>query len=231
MKRVHERKSNVLRKLSKPEAMLFDLDGTLFQSETILIPAYDRTFETLREMGLHDGLTPPVESMLACLGMVLDEIWERIWPGMPEKTKRIADDLFMNYQLEALEAGLGRLYPGVEATLRNLHASGVRLFIASNGQEKYVSSVVEQLNIADLFEDLYSAGKYQTASKVDLVRLLLDRYALETAWMVGDRSSDVEAGVANELVVIGCAYATFGLPMELNGSATIIHKFEELLAL
>lgn len=220
-----------MNKLSKPEAMLFDLDGTLFQSETILIPAYERTFETLREMGLHEGPTPPVEGMLACLGMLIDAIWERIWPGMPEQTKRIADEVFMKYQLEALEVGLGQLYPGVETTLRTLHASGVRLFIASNGQEMYVSSVVNQFGIADLFEGLYSAGKYQTASKVDLVRLLLDRHAIETAWMVGDRSSDVEAGLRNELVVIGCAYASFGSPSELNGSTIIIRDFEELLTL
>jgi phosphoglycolate phosphatase-like HAD superfamily hydrolase len=218
-------------KLSKPEAMLFDLDGTLFQSETILVPAYERTFEKLQEMGLHVGEVPPVERMLACLGMMLDAIWDRIWPGMPEQTKRVADDIFMKYQLEALEGGLGRLYPGVAETLQALHDAGVRLFVASNGQEKYVDRVVDRLGLGDLFEDLYSAGKYQTASKVDLVRMLLDRYEVKTAWMVGDRSSDVEAGLANELVVIGCAYATFGAPAELDGSTVIIRTFDELLAL
>ena len=218
-------------KLTKPEAMLFDLDGTLFQSESILIPAYDKTFATLREMGLHEGDVPPVERMLACLGMLLDAIWDRIWPGMPEETKRVADSLLMHYQLEALQTGLGKLYPGVLETLRACHEAGVKLFVASNGQEDYVAQVVDVLGISPLFTDLYSAGKYKTASKVDLVRMLMDRHGLQTAWMVGDRSSDVEAGVANGLVVIGCAYAAFGDASELDGSTVIIDDFRQLLAL
>lgn len=220
-----------MEQLSKPQALLFDLDGTLFQSESILIPAYEKTFDELRALGLFDGDTPPVERMLRCLGMVLDEIWERIWPGMPASIKRTADDLFMRYQLEALQAGLGRLYPGVAEGLARLKAEGYRLFIASNGQEKYVAEVVRVLGVAELFEDLYSAGKYKTVSKVDLVRMLMERFGLETAWMVGDRSSDVEAGVKNGLPVVGCLYAAFGDDAELQGSEMLIHQFDELLTL
>lgn len=217
-------------KLHTPTAMLFDLDGTLFRSESILEPAYEKTFATLREEGLFEGPTPPVSIMLSCLGMVLDEIWERIWPGMPEATKRHADVLFMRYQLEQLELGNGELYAGVSEHLRAWHAQGIRLFVASNGQEQYVADVVRTLGIADVFTDLYSAGRFGTRSKVDLVRLLMEKYDLDAkaTWMVGDRSSDVEAGVANGLTVVGCRYADFGEASELAGSTLLVDSFDAL---
>ncbi|MNP85892.1 hypothetical protein D3C76_1858310 [compost metagenome] len=46
--------------------------------------------------------------------------------------------------------------------------------------------------------------------------------------MVGDRSSDVEAGLKNGLTVIGCDYAGFGDGEELNGSHVRIRSFLEL---
>lgn len=49
--------------------------------------------------------------------------------------------------------------------------------------------------------------------------------------MVGDRSSDVEAGKMNHQTVIGCAYAGFGRDEELAGSDALISEFAELLRL
>ncbi|MOA38100.1 bifunctional 5'-methylthioadenosine/S-adenosylhomocysteine nucleosidase/phosphatase [compost metagenome] len=49
--------------------------------------------------------------------------------------------------------------------------------------------------------------------------------------MVGDRSSDVEAGIKNGQAVIGCAYAGFGQGAELQGADVLITNFNELLEL
>ncbi len=55
-------------KWTKPEAMIFDLDGTLFQTETLLLPAYYATFDQLRKEGLFQGETPPEKHILGALG-------------------------------------------------------------------------------------------------------------------------------------------------------------------
>ncbi len=144
-----------------PQAIIFDLDGTLFQTETLLETVHRRVFETLRE----------------------------------------------------------------------LRERGIRLFIASNGLEAYVKGVPNVKGIGDWFEGKYSAGEFSTTTKVDLVRRLLDTFGVETAWMVGDRSSDVEAGKSNGLFVVGCDYAGFGREGELDGSAAVIRSFPDLLKL
>lgn len=215
----------------RPEAMIFDLDGTLFQTETLLLPAYHATFDQLRSEKLYSGETPPESKILGSLGMLLEHIWQNVMPESNEAARKRADVLLLDYQLKGLAEGEGILYEGVAETLTALREQGVRLFVASNGLEGYVKEVVAHKGIGPLFEGLYSAGEFQTRSKVDLVRMLLETYKISSAWMVGDRSSDVEAGLKNGLTVIGCDYADFKSGGELEDAHVRIKHFNQLLEL
>lgn len=217
--------------LIKPEAILFDMDGTLFETDTLLRGVHVRIFDTLRAEGLYDRETPPVDALLACLGMLLEDIWRQVMPDASEEARERANELLLQYEIEGLAAGEGRLYPGAEETLKRLKERGVKLFVASNGLERYVKDVAAYKGIAPLFSGLYSAGEFRTASKVDLVAKLLRDHGIQKAWMVGDRSSDVEAGKKNGLAVIGCAYADYGSNAELQGADVSIRSLEELLPL
>lgn len=220
-----------MNRLPLPEAVIFDLDGTLFQTETLLETVHRRVFETLRNERLYTEATPPIDKLLGSLGMLLEDIWKRVMPdGSPQAHER-ANVLLLQYELEELSLGRGSLYPGVPETLTALCRRGIRLFIASNGLELYVKGVPEIKGIAELFEGTYSAGEFGTASKVELVRRLMDTFGVRNAWMVGDRSSDVEAGLKNGLSVVGCDYAGFRREGELDGSHAVIRSFPELLDL
>ncbi|MDQ1910042.1 HAD hydrolase-like protein [Paenibacillus sp. GD4] len=220
-------------KWTKPEAMIFDLDGTLFQTETLLLPAYYATFDQLRKEGLFQGETPPEKHILGALGMLLEHIWQQVMPDYGAEVHRRADELLLNFQLEGMARKEGKLYDGVARTLQTAREQGIKLFIASNGLEAYVKGVIRMHGLEPLFEKdgLYNAGEYQTRSKNDLVRLLLERHQLKSAWMVGDRSSDVEAGHANGLKVVGCDYAGFRKEGELDDADVVINRFEDLLTL
>lgn len=219
------------RKLKKPEAIIFDMDGTLFKTETLLIPVYHRVFDQLRAEGLYSGETPPEEIILSCLGMLLDQIWKKVLPNHDEIVHRRADELLLQLEHEGLKEYVTELYPKVQDTLAQLRERGVRLFVASNGLELYVKDVAETHEIISYFEGVYSAGEHKTSTKVDLVKLLLNNHVVNNAWMVGDRSSDVEAGKQNGQSVIGCAYAGFGADTELVGADALISSFDELIQL
>lgn len=221
----------MVQRYEQPDAMIFDLDGTLFQTETLIIPAFHAVFEQLREEGLFEGETPSVDLMLGGLGLILDEIWSNIIPDSSAEVRERANELLTTYQLEGLKQGSGMLYDGVETTLRTLHERGVRLFVASNGLQPYIEGVIHYKGLASLFTGLYSAGGYNTRSKVDLVRILLADHHVKSAWMIGDRSTDVEAGKQNDLLVIGCDYAGFGEQKELEGADEIISSFSQLTTL
>lgn len=223
------RKCNFLSiKLERPEAVIFDLDGTLFQAETLMIPSYYAAFDHMREEGTYQGETPPVERLIGGLGMLLSDIWERVLPGGSKELHHRVNELLLKYQQELLDKGEGVLYPGVPEMLQRLKNEGIRLFIASNGMENYVKSVVKYKGIDSYFEGLYSAGEYNTPSKVELVRLLMETEGVQGGWMVGDRSSDVEAGLKNGLKVVGCRYAEFGKENELEGSDVVITDIRQL---
>ncbi|MFC5647621.1 HAD family hydrolase [Paenibacillus solisilvae] len=211
--------------------MIFDMDGTLFETDTLLVGVHERIFQTLRDEKLYLEPTPPVEKLLGCLGMLLHDIWNQVMPDSTLAARERADELMLQYELEGLEAGEGSLYPHVAQTLRELHDRGIKLFVASNGLEHYVKGVAEHKGITSLFDGLYSAGEYETATKIDLVRRLLTDHDIESAWMIGDRSSDVEAGKENGLQVVGCAYAVYGRKEELAGADALISDFRELLEL
>lgn len=216
---------------NRPQALIFDMDGTLFKTDTLLEVVHPRVFATLREEGLYTGEMPPLDHLLACLGMLLDDLWRKLMPESSLAARERADELLLQYELEELEAGHGSLYGGVEETLRELKARGCKLFVASNGLEHYVKGVAEHKGIASLFDGIYSAGEYDTSSKVDLVARLLNEHKLEPSpgiWMVGDRSSDVEAGKSNGLTAVACAYATYGKAAELEGADIFISAFTEL---
>lgn len=215
----------------RPEAMIFDLDGTLFQTETLLLPAYHATFAQLRAEGKYNGETPPEQHILGALGMMVEHIWREVMPEADESVLRRAEELLTAYQLEGLARGEGALYDDVADTLKELSALGIRLFVASNGLEPYVRGVIRSQGLEPLFEEegLYSAGQYRTRSKVDLVKLLLEKHGITEAWMVGDRSSDVEAGHRNGLFTVGCDYASFGKPGELDRADARIESFRQLL--
>ena len=216
----------------RPDALIFDMDGTLFETDTLLVSVHQRVFRTLREEGLYRQETPPVERLLGCLGMLLEDLWRKVMPDASEEARRRADALLLQYELEGLSEGEGRLYPHVADTLRELKEGGAKLFVASNGLEDYVKGVAEHQNIAAMFDGIYSAGEYGTANKVELVARLIDDHGLagQTVWMVGDRSSDVEAGRSNGLKTVGCAYAKYGNASELEQADILISDFRELLA-
>jgi FMN phosphatase YigB (HAD superfamily) len=51
---------------------------------------------------------------------------------------------------------------------------GYSLYVASNGGALYVQRVLEIHGIQSYFDGIYSAGLYQTKSKVELVSMLLE---------------------------------------------------------
>jgi HAD superfamily hydrolase (TIGR01549 family) len=216
----------------RPEALIFDMDGTLFKTETVIVAAYERAYARLKAEGRVETEQPPTSILLGSLGMLLADIWARVLPEADIPTRERMDALLLEEQQALLAEGVGELYPGVDETLRALQEAGYRLFVASNGLEGYVKGVAERLGIAKRFEAMYSAGEHRTTSKVDLVRLLLNERNVSSAWMVGDRSSDVEAGRNNGLPVVGCDYAEFGVSAdELQGSTVRIRSFGELKSL
>ncbi|SEN59530.1 HAD family hydrolase [Lihuaxuella thermophila] len=216
------------------KAIIFDLDGTLFQTEKLAVPAAEAMFRDLRELGLYSGETPSAAKIQSVFGMTHEEIWQRLLPEADEETRKKADRILLEKELEMLAEGKGALYPGVDETLKKLKNAGWPLLIASNGLLPYVRGALESKGLISLFEGIYTAGEFETGSKTDLVNICKERHGITSGYMVGDRRSDVKAGKENHLTVIGCRYSgfpQFGEHDELADADYIIGDFKELLSI
>ncbi|MHB1126697.1 MAG: HAD family hydrolase [Bacillota bacterium] len=202
---------------------MFDLDGTLVQTEKVAVPAFVYVFDKLRRQGLYNGSTPDDQEMTSVIGMTNDKIWLRLLPGSSPEIRQLADSYLEEGELHYLDLGYGSLYPDVEETLRHLSGQ-YTLYVASNGGPVYVNAALRACGIAHLFEKVYTAREYQTSRKVDLVHLLLSRERMTKAAMVGDRHSDIEAGKENGLFTVGCRFG-FADSDELDGADTVIDQF------
>jgi phosphoglycolate phosphatase len=211
-------------------AVIFDMDGTLLRTEEVALPAFKRTFQELKEKGEFQGDIPSDDQLTGVFGMTLEEIWNQLLPGQPEELKKKADRRMLAHELAILKEGGLHLYPEVKETLKKLQRQGISLFIASNGLDEYIRGVCECFALTDFFKDVYSAGRFQTESKDDLVAKLLQDYRIEKGMMVGDRKSDVQAGLANQLHTVGCNYG-FSEEGELDQAHQVITCFSDLFGI
>ncbi|MCO6705022.1 HAD hydrolase-like protein, partial [Streptomyces sp. CHB9.2] len=92
---------------------------------------------------------------------------KKLLPGANEEAVRAADAFLLENEIALLKEKVTDLYPGVRETLEQLHAKGIPLFVASNGQKEYIEAICQEYALNPLLTDLYSAGRFRTRSKVD----------------------------------------------------------------
>ncbi|MCY0870024.1 MAG: HAD family hydrolase, partial [Firmicutes bacterium] len=171
---------------------IFDMDGTLFQTEAVAVPSFRRALAQLARRGVEIPAGLSDRDITGALGHTHELIWKHLLGHLlPEDLRQEIDRELMEDELASIRRGDGRLYPGVTVVLEQLFDAGARLFVASNGQQRYVEGIVDHFGIRRLFTGLYSAAGAEVANKSALVRMICRKYPDTSGVMVGDRASDV----------------------------------------
>ncbi|MFJ7915114.1 MULTISPECIES: NIF family HAD-type phosphatase [unclassified Lysinibacillus] len=210
------------------KAIIFDMDGTLFQTNLILEPALSATFNVLRAKGLWQGETP-IEKYHEIMGVPLPVVWATLCPMHTLETREESNVLFHVKLIEQIRNRQGALYPNAEQTLATL-AENYDLFIASNGQTEYLQAIVETYQLQRFIKDTYSIQSISSGHKSDLVKKVIEENAIERGAVVGDRSSDIQAAHDNQLLSVGVRF-DFAQDTELQKADIIIDDLNELLYL
>jgi len=199
--------------------LLFDLDGTLYRSESSFVP-------TMRSVYAEYGL--PYPSDRAILGQVgepfpvfLDWLVGQGFSSHREALARRIAEL----ELASIPER-GALFPGVRETLSLLRRGGYDIGLCTNGDRRYANTVLTTCGILDMFDALQTNDAEGT-TKTELVRDLLQRVPHGRAFMIGDRYHDVLAGRENGCTVIAAAYG-YGTEEELVDADRRISAFSEL---
>jgi len=101
------------------------------------------------------------------------------------------------------------VYPGVREMLAQLRAAGFALYVCTSKHEPFAIRILEKFEVAQFFAAIYGDKlEYASHAKADLLARIIREQAIDPgrAWMVGDRSFDIEAAHANHLRAIAAGW-------------------------
>ena len=217
-------------------AILFDIDGTLFSSESIIGLVYQTAFEKFFERFPEKrelAVTPSLPAILDQIGRPVVEIFRNLVPDLSEEDRSTISGLVLKDLLERIARGEGEHYAGVAETLRELHQRGYSFFAASNGRREYVEAILDYNGTRDWFAEVPAIEGPVIKNKNDLVRSVVERHALgpETAVLIGDRTSDRDAARAGDLPFIACRFGHATSADEHAGAVAFLNRIGDLLEL
>lgn len=190
----------------KFESLIFDIDGTLWDSRALVAEGYNIQ---LRSEGL-EHLCVTAEDLRPLFGKVMTEIADSILAEIPVSRRYDLMERCMeteNRYLYENECNIG--YVGVKETLEKL-AEDHRLFIVSNAQKGYCELCMEKLGIAHLFSGHLCFGDTGTEKGLTIQKLMADHNITSAAY-IGDTQGDLDATVVADIPFIWAAYG-FGSP-------------------
>ncbi|MCM3585709.1 HAD hydrolase-like protein [Mesobacillus maritimus] len=208
------------------QSLIFDMDGTLFQTDRILELSLDDTFNHLRSLNLWDANTP-IDQYREIMGVPLPKVWETLLPNHSKEERKQTDAYFLERLIENINSGKGALYPNVKEVFTYLKENNYAIYIASNGLVEYLKAIVSYYQLDHWVTETFSIQQIQTLDKGDLVKKIIKKYDLTNAAVVGDRLSDLNAAKDNGLFAIGCKF-DFAQEDELAQADFVIDDLMEL---
>ncbi|QUG42367.1 HAD hydrolase-like protein [Psychrobacillus sp. INOP01] len=208
------------------QSLIFDMDGTLFQTDKILELSLDDTFNHLRSLNKWDTATP-IDKYREIMGVPLSKVWETLLPNHSNEERELTDAYFLERLVENIKSGKGALYPNVKEVFSYLKENNCSIYIASNGLTEYLNAIVSYYHLENWVTETFSIQQIQTLDKADLVKTIIRKYDIKKAAVVGDRLSDINAAKDNGLIAIGCNF-DFAQEDELAQADLVIDDLIEL---
>ena len=201
---------------------VFDFDGTLVDSSRGVFGGVNYALEAMGyprdtdRAHLSRMIGPPIEDGFSQVYGITDPA--------------VVDHFRVYYRSQGVKEY--EPYPGMEALLRRLKGAGVRVAVATMKPEVFARAILAELGWSDLFDEVNGVLlDAPTPKKADLIvrALAATSTAQRDAVMIGDRTSDVDAGKAAGVGTIYCRYG-FGAPgeAEQSGASAIADTVEAI---
>ena len=205
------------------KSLIFDIDGTLWDSRAIVAKGYN---DYLCQVGRPD-LQVDAEYLKTLFGKTMTEIADIMLCSIPAPERydimlgcMAREDEFLHNDPCDIA------FPGVQETLRELQTR-YRLFIVSNAQCGYPELMMDKLGIRQLFEGWMCFGD-TNLPKGDTIRILMERHGITDAVYIGDTQGDLEASRKAGIPFIFCTYG-FGTPETWDARLDDFRRLPELL--
>lgn len=209
--------------------VLFDVDGTLVDSQASILTAMGDAFAAL------DMAAPPRDAVLGIVGLSLDEGIARLAPEAAQATR---DRLVAAYK-EAfhanrlmLGAGSAPFYPGARAALDALaQVPEILLGVATGKSRRGLDALIEAHGLQGCFVTRQVADHHPSKPHPSMVRAAMAETGVEPGdtVLIGDTSFDMEMAAAAGVAGIGVSWGYH--PVDALGAAReVIDDFAALPA-
>lgn len=182
------------------KAVLFDIDGTLIDSNDFHAEAWSRAFARFGEY-------IPAEQVRAQIGKGADNLMPALLSDAfieehGEDVQEYRGEIFERDYLDRI-----RPFPDVRALFERIAAAGLRIMLASSGTEDEVAHHLELIGCGDLVEKTTSADDAERSKPdPDIFTSALAKLgdvSADEAVVVGDSPYDMQAAKALGLATIG----------------------------
>lgn len=206
-----------MKKLISKKAILFDLDGTLWNALDTITEAWNKAMKehnlkysfSLETMKSFMGLTPKETAPLAFKDVDLNKGLEYFV-------------LCLNEEIKFLRVHPGKLYEDEEEVLKEL-SKHYPLFIVSNSDKGYIEDYLNAYDFNKYFKDHVCAGDTDL-EKWQNILYIKNKYQLEEIIYVGDTKKDLNESIKAGVKFIHASYG-FG---EIEEEVLKISKLREL---
>ncbi len=183
--------------MSKIKAVLFDFDGTIMDTNTIILESWEHTFNTVL------GRDPVHEEIVATFGEPLDITMAKMFP---DRDTNEMVEIYRSYQRHIYKDAI-TMFPGTREVIHALKEKGYKVAIVTSRFWKSTRTGLYKFDISDMFDAVVSAED-TNIHKPDPTPILLCLEKLgisaDEAIMVGDSKFDIlcarNAGVRSVLV-------------------------------
>ncbi len=169
------------------DGIIFDVDGTLWDSTDTVARSWNRAIRENSDLNLHLTGT----DIQSVFGKTMDEIYQIFFPSLSKEEQARLGGLCFEYENALLLKQPGKLYEGVYETVKAL-SKKTELFIVSNCQRGYIEILLEVTGLKTYIKDHLCFGD-TLQPKSRTIRILMERNHLKDVVYVGDTKGDYDA--------------------------------------
>lgn len=204
-------------------AVIFDLDGTLWDSTGCACDIWNRVLEK------HDDISFRMTKEKAehLMGKTMEDIGLILFPNLSAQARNAIVDEFGDEEVAYLTENGAVLYEGLEEVLKIL-GKNHKLYIVSNCQDGYVPAFLHAHKLGEYFADIEMSGR-TGLDKGNNIKLIMERNHIKSAVYIGDTEGDEKAA---RFAGIPFIYAEYGFGKAVSPDAVItdIRELTEVVA-